>query len=204
MQPLFPEIVNVGDDPNHTLGLTYTEFIAVIVKSIQQLAQQVADFADSFTSNTITATNELCVNKSDGSPVCITGDQLAAVLASDNQPSAGGSSSSGSDASTTPDTPPVIQINGDNPAYLNIGDSYNDLGATITGPRADLNLGVRTFLNGQLVSNIILDTSAVATDTIDYVVTDSAGNAATSTRTVVIESPSIAPLTDATTTTPTQ
>jgi hypothetical protein len=36
------------------------------------------------------------------------------------------------------------------------------------------------------VSNIVLDTSSVATDTIDYVATDSAGPA-TSTRTVTVE-----------------
>jgi hypothetical protein len=78
-------------------------------------------------------------------------------------------------ASTTPGTPPVIQINGDNPAIIHIGDTYADLGATITGPQADLNLGIKTFLNGTLVSNIVLDTSHVATDTIDFVATDGAG-----------------------------
>jgi hypothetical protein len=34
---------------------------------------------------------------------------------------------------------------------------------------------------------IQIDTSAAATDTIDYVVTDGAGNTSTSTRTVIIE-----------------
>ncbi len=37
---------------------------------------------------------------------------------------------------------------------------------------------------------VIIDTSAAATDTIDYVVTDTVGNVATSTRTVIIEAPS--------------
>ena len=55
-------------------------------------------------------------------------------------------------------------------------------------------LGYKTFLDGALVSNIIIDTSQVATDTIDYVATDTWGNTATSTRTVIIEaSPSIVP-----------
>jgi hypothetical protein len=94
-------------------------------------------------------------------------------------------------ASTTPGPPPVIQINGDNPAVIDVGDTYADPGATISGPQADLNLGIKTFLNGQLVSNIVLDTSNVATDTIDYVATDSTGNTATSTRTVLIESGAI-------------
>jgi bacillolysin len=91
-------------------------------------------------------------------------------------------------STTSADTqPPVIRINGDNPAHVSVGETYNDLGATITGPQADINLGIKTFLNGALVSNIVLDTSAAATDTIDYVVTDPTGLTATSTRTVIIE-----------------
>ncbi|MGO8799679.1 MAG: immunoglobulin-like domain-containing protein, partial [Roseiarcus sp.] len=78
-------------------------------------------------------------------------------------------------------------MNGDNPAIIQVGATYTDLGATITGPQADLNLGIKTFLNGALVSNIVLDTSAAATDTIDYVVADSQGLTATSTRTVIIQ-----------------
>jgi uncharacterized protein YbcV (DUF1398 family) len=65
----------------------------------------------------------------------------------------------------------------------------------------DTNLGFKTFLNGTLVSNIAIDTSQVATDTIDYVATDTDGLTATSTRTVIIEaSPSIVPTDDASTT----
>ncbi|MGD0023669.1 MAG: hypothetical protein ABSC37_03430 [Xanthobacteraceae bacterium] len=47
-----------------------------------------------------------------------------------------------------------------------MGDSYADLGATVsdTGPgqAGDTNLGYQTFLNGTLVS-ILLDTSQIAT-----------------------------------------
>jgi hypothetical protein len=75
----------------------------------------------------------------------------------------------------------------DNPAIIHVGDSYADLGAIITEPQVDLNLGIKTFLNGTLVSNIVIDTSQVATDTIDYVAT-TAGNTARTTRTVIIES----------------
>jgi len=60
-------------------------------------------------------------------------------------------------------TPPTITINGDNPAIITVGNSYADLGATVsdTGPgqAGDTNLGYKTFLNGALVSNITLDTS---------------------------------------------
>jgi len=111
-------------------------------------------------------------------------------------------------ASTTPAaTPPTITINGDNPAVIQVGDSYADLGATVsdTGPgqAGDSNLGLKTFLNGTLVSNIVIDTSQVATDTIDYVATDQNGLSSTSTRTVLIEpaaAPSIVSPDDASTT----
>jgi hypothetical protein len=54
------------------------------------------------------------------------------------------------------------------------------------------------------VSNIVLNTSATATDTIDYVATDQNGQKWTSTRTVIVEpaaAPSIVPTDDASTTT---
>ncbi len=47
----------------------------------------------------------------------------------------------------------------------------------------------------------LIDTTQVATDTIDYVATDTWGNTATSTRTVIIDaSPSIVPTDTASTT----
>jgi hypothetical protein len=196
VQPIFPETVNVGDDANHTLGLTYTEFIPVIVKSIQQLAQEIGNFADSFTTKELTFTRatgdeidakKLCLKKADGTNVCVTGDQLAAALGGTN---AGGDTSQGgvsSGATTTQNTtPPVITINGNNPAHVTVSASYADLGASVTD-NVDQNLGLKYFLNGALVSNIVIDTSAATTDTIDYVATDQAGNTATSTRTVIIE-----------------
>ena len=70
-----------------------------------------------------------------------------------------------------------------------MGDTYNDLGATITAPEQDKNLGIKTYLNGTLVSDIVLDTSTTTTDTIDYVATDHNGLTSTSTRTVIIEPP---------------
>lgn len=50
-------------------------------------------------------------------------------------------------------------------------------------------LGVKTFLNGALVSNIVLDTTGAANDTIDYVAIDTWANTATATRSVIVESP---------------
>jgi hypothetical protein len=81
---------------------------------------------------------------------------------------------------------------------------YADLGATVSdtapGQAGNTNLSYKTFRNGTLVSNIAIDTSQAATDTIDYVATDNDGLTATSTRTVLIEAPSIVPIDDASTT----
>ena len=109
---------------------------------------------------------------------------------------------------TAPTTPPTITIHDDNPAIIHVGDTYADLGAAVSdAPRqaGNTNRGYKTFLNGTLVSNIVIDTSQAATDTIDYVATDQDGLTATTTRTVLIEpaaAPSIIPNDDASTTAP--
>jgi hypothetical protein len=53
----------------------------------------------------------------------------------------------------------------------------------------DDNIGITTYVNGIETSPVQIDTSAAATDTIDYVVTDQNGLTSTSTRTVIVQSP---------------
>jgi hypothetical protein len=89
----------------------------------------------------------------------------------------------------------VYGRNGDNPAIIHVGATYNDLGATIERPQADLNFDIKTFLHGALLSYIVLDTSQIATDTIDNVATDSSRLTSTSTRTVIVEPTALAPST---------
>lgn len=212
VQPVMPEVVTVGDDAAHSLGLNYTEFIPAIVKAIQDIANVagvfkanlIAYFANSangigdFFATHIHANDvhagQFCGKKSDGSEVCVTGDQLAAVLAAAGQQAASDTplstaTSSISVASSTPVllTSPVIQINGNNPAIIHLGDAYADLSATIVSPDADKNLGILTFLNGIKIDAIQLDTSTTSTSTIDYVVTDQFDTTATATRTVIVE-----------------
>ena len=57
VQGILPNIVSVGSDANHTLGLRYTEFIPVVVGAVQTiyhelvtLERTVAGFAQSFTT----------------------------------------------------------------------------------------------------------------------------------------------------------
>lgn len=210
VQKIFPTLVSTSSPtaltPNGTLTLNYQGLIAPVVKAVQALSAAVTSlqntisgFADSFDTKELTFTRatgdeidakKLCLQKSDGTNVCVTGDQLAAAIS-------GPSTSVPASGAPTPPpdtTPPVIQINGKNPAIVQVGDTYSDWGATITGPQADLNLGLKTFLNGTLTSNVVINTSAVATDTIDYVVTDQNGLTATSTRTVIIRAATSTPL----------
>ena len=37
VQPIIGEVVNVGDDPNQTMGINYTKLIPVLIKSAQEL-----------------------------------------------------------------------------------------------------------------------------------------------------------------------
>ena len=79
-------------------------------------------------------------------------------------------------ASTTSNTGPPT-VNGDNPASIQVGDSYKHFGATIAGPQRDRNLGIKTYLNGALTptSKIVIDKTQAATGTIDCVATDQTG-----------------------------
>lgn len=198
VQKVFPNLVAITSPtpltPDGTLSLNYNGFIAPLVAAVQNIIDRMNKFADSFTTKELTFTratgdeinantvkaHQLCVDD-----VCVTKDQLKAMLAGAAQPSTAGSG--GNPTTSTPDTtPPTITINGSNPAHIPVGDSYADLGARIASPAADKDLGIRTFLNGKLVSDITIDTSAEGTDTIDYVATDAAGNTATSSRKVIV------------------
>jgi hypothetical protein len=206
VQQVFPQLVSTTSatalTPGGTLTLNYEGLISPIVSAIQELDQQLTDlantmagFAQSFTTHIltgddVTANNELCVGST-----CVTPVQFQAmVAAADASQSSGQGSGSSQSApvatsSAASATPPVLQVNGDNPAIIQVGESYNDLGATITGPQQDLNLGLMTFVNGVEMSPVQIDTSTAATDTIDYVATDQNGLTSTSTRNVIIEAP---------------
>jgi hypothetical protein len=69
------------------------------------------------------------------------------------------------------------------------GDSYADLGATITGPQQDLNLGIHLYVDGAPTDTVQLGTTTPGTHSINYVATDTSGLTATSTRTVIIAAP---------------
>jgi hypothetical protein len=200
--------------------------IQALSVDITSIENTLASFATSFTTHILTAdtidTGTLCITDgpNDHAPVCVTKAQLAALLSAapsttgsvtsppPSNPSPTPSVSVTSSASSTPPvsvtssaTPPVIHINGDTPAIIQVGDSYTDLGATITGPTADINLGITTYVNGTPMNPIQLDTTQAATNTIAYVATDQNGLSSTAARTVIIAAAPATPA-DSSTTTP--
>jgi hypothetical protein len=75
--------------------------------------------------------------------------------------------------------PPVIEIIGDNPMELQVGDTFTDPGATAT----DMEDG---DLTGSIVATDNVDTNVEGEYEANYEVTDSYGNTVTETRTVIV------------------
>src|SRR5262249_49879515 len=95
-------------------------------------------------------------------------------------------------ATTTPaDTSsPVITIVGDNPAQIQVGSTYSDMGATVIDTNADgsanNNLGVHYNVDGIFLDQVSIDTSTTSSHTIVYSAVDGAGNWGFATRTVEV------------------
>ena len=66
---------------------------------------------------------------------------------------------------------PVIELNGNASSTIDIGDTYNDLGARIVAPESDLNLGIVIVLDGATTTEVSIDTTAPGEHTILYTVT---------------------------------
>ncbi|MBI3572564.1 DUF5011 domain-containing protein, partial [Candidatus Kaiserbacteria bacterium] len=172
-------------------------------------------FAINVTADTVHA-QTLCIDD-----VCVTKDQLKALLANaattgtsggstssttttttttittstttDSSSSTATTSSGSSSAGTTsPDTTaPVVTLFGNNPATITVGDTYVDLGASVTD-NVDQNLGYTVSVNGAPATDpslLSLDTSTTTTYSILYSATDTSGNTGTATRTVNVVAP---------------
>ena len=130
-------------------------------------------------------------------------------MTSSGTPQASNSGSLGTGNSTTTNavsSPPIISINGANPASITIGNTYADLGARIAAPQADLNLGLTIVVDGATSTNgsVQIDTAKPGTHTILYTVTDPSGLTGSATRTVIVSAPQQTPppANDNTTTSP--
>jgi trimeric autotransporter adhesin len=136
-------------------------------------------------------TKTICVQKSNGENVCLTGDQLDALISGasgSNSGSGSGSFSSGSESSESPipdTTAPIITLNGDTTINIDVGGTYSEQGSTATD---DVDGTVAVIISGAV------DTATAGIYTIVYKATDTAGNVATEiTRTVNVEEPKTIP-----------
>jgi len=76
---------------------------------------------------------------------------------------------------------------------VQVGATYDDLGATITGPQGDLNLGIEASVDGGATTTpdqIQIDTTQPGTHTVLYSATDQNGLTGTATRTINVVAPS--------------
>ncbi|MEK7530430.1 MAG: immunoglobulin-like domain-containing protein [Patescibacteria group bacterium] len=174
-------------------GAELTKFVA------GQIVAQLAVIEKLFAKEIYT--EKLCVGE-----VCVTEAEFLEIIQNSTSgggqsPNGGGSGDGGSDdgddggdvaGTSTPSQAPVITIFGANPAHINVGDTYADLGASVTDD-VDGNLGITTTVDGVEMTNVTIDTSAPGEHTIIYSATDFEGNVGTATRTVIVEDPTPAP-----------
>lgn len=84
--------------------------------------------------------------------------------------------------------PPTITVLGNNPARLNVKDSYIDLGVFVSD-NLSTNIGYSMALDGKTVGQISIDTIKPGEHEITYTATDQAGNITIATRMVIITDP---------------
>jgi hypothetical protein len=87
---------------------------------------------------------------------------------------------------------PVLQVLGENPAEVEVGSSYIDLGVAATD-NSNEQLDVFVYVNSERVSSVSIDTSAPGEWTIRYEAIDSSGNIGNAQRTVVVSEPAPSP-----------
>lgn len=79
---------------------------------------------------------------------------------------------------------PVITLTGDNPVNINIGDAYVDADATATD-------NIDGDISAKVVTKNDLNAKRIGSYTVNYSVSDKAGNAATAVRTVNVLAPTV-------------
>jgi endosialidase-like protein/single cache domain-containing protein len=153
VQQVDPRLV-ILDASGTPFTVRYEQLTSLLAKAIQQIATITGTFKDALIAWLGSATNglarvhthELCTTKSDGTEVCASGDQLAALLAGAGAGAPNAGSSGGAPAgeptqgdasvdtggSTTTDTN-FLTFNGNNPAEWQLNQPWQDnLGALFT------------------------------------------------------------------------
>jgi hypothetical protein len=113
-------------------------------------------------------------------------------VASDQNASTSGQTSASSASSSSGNPSLTVQVLGNDPAQIPLHSVYADLGAVATDAQND-NLRIETYLDGQKVDAIQIDTTATSTHTVRYVALDPENNTATVERTVIVYDPATGP-----------
>ncbi len=165
----------------------FISFLTGALKSlaadVKELSEKVARFAQEITSRKVVATDTLCVGNT-----CVTESQLQQLLA-------------GQSATPTPDPEepltgtgggtdeaPVITIIGESTMHIEVGAGYTDQGALVVDD-IDPSVAITTFVDGEHVLSVQLDTSSPRTYEIKYRAVDSAENVTEALRTVEVTEP---------------
>ena len=179
-------------------SVNYIGFTPILVEAIKELADKVntvvgkvAGFAEVFT------TKKLCLED-----VCVTKSELQALLINAKTNATPTPLITPTSSSTPAVTSAIIiQIQGNNPATINVGDVYGDLGAVITAPASAMNYGIKASLNGGVLidpAQITVSTKVAGVHHIVYTVVDQAGATTTAERILNV----VAPLTATASSTP--
>ncbi len=159
---------------NFAQGLLQSIFDKII-----QILSTAGNGIGSIFANAIHAKEQICVDDQ-----CLSRDDVQAMLKLTKQKAQTASVTSSTSGTATNTNAPVLEIQGNNPATINVGATYNDLGAIITSPAADVNLGITYLVDGLASAAVQIDTSFPAEHTVTYRVIDPAGYVGEATRTV--------------------
>lgn len=150
-------------------------FVRSIFASIRQWFADAGNGIGSVFADAFHARNEICVDDQ-----CLDREDVRSLLAL-----ASGASASGGSVASVPTGAPMITVNGNNPAQVEIASGYVDLGAIVTDD-VDHNLGLELFVDGTPVEAVTIDTGAPATFTVTYRATDTDGHVTEAARTVIV------------------
>ncbi|OHA26027.1 MAG: hypothetical protein A3D52_01410 [Candidatus Taylorbacteria bacterium RIFCSPHIGHO2_02_FULL_44_36] len=180
----------VGEDLSdiESLVASTTSALAESPSFIEKVALKVLDYLSSIGTRIaqgllqvkkLVVDDELCIGGT-----CVNEAQLAALLSNSQVPSSNNQTNP-NNQNPNNQTGPTITIQGNNPAEIEVGATYVDLGVIARDSNGN-DLSVRNFVNGVQVVQISLDTSTSTSYTIDYSATDNNSLTATSTRIVNI------------------
>ena len=179
-RPILAALVNATKEIGTITGAFKSSLIAWLGSASNGIGDLFARdiYATNGTFNRVTA-QALCAED-----ICVTRDQLAAVLAIIGQTS--GSPSANAPAGAP--QPPIIELNGNASSTIEVGNTYNDLGARIVAPEEDTNLDIVTVLDGATTTAVSIDTSTPGEHTIIYTVTSpTTGLTSSALRTVTVQ-----------------